>query len=122
MPNQVAAATDCLLVAEFVDEADFPTDVAFHRAEVVRPKVVATFLDVGGHEHGLREFTVLLKDGRVIVVHGHTLRHVPHPVAGEDVYGVVERLKGEEVLVALFKSADVAGIFHGDMPPDRKIA
>jgi hypothetical protein len=38
------------------------------------------------------------------------------------VFGVVIRSAGEEVLVAVFKSADVAGVFDGDIRPDRRIA
>src|SRR2546421_13125262 len=122
MTNHVSAEFGCLLVGEYVDEAECPTNLAFRRGEVVRPQVVANFLDLWGRDDGMREFTVLLKDGRVVVVRGHGLKHAPHPVAGEDVYSIVVRTSGEEVLVALFKSGDVAGIFHGDMPPDRKIA
>jgi hypothetical protein len=50
------------------------------------------------------------------------LKHEPHPIAGQDVFGIVVRARTEEVLVALFKSADVAGIFYGDMRAGRKIA
>ena len=38
---------------------------------------------------------------------------------------IIETMKtfgGEEVIVALFQSDDVAGIFHGELRPDRKIA
>jgi hypothetical protein len=122
MTNPVGATVGCLLVGEYVDEADRPEQSAATRGEVVRPQLVASFLDVGGSDDTLREFTVLLKDGRVIAVRGHGLKHAPHPVAGEDVYSIVVRSRGEEVLVALFKSADVAGIFHGDMRSERKIA
>jgi hypothetical protein len=122
MSNRVNAIAGCQLVGEYVDEGEIPTDVPFHEGEVVRTHVVANTLDVWWQDDGLREFTVLLNDGRVIAVRGHSLRHSPHPIAGQDVYSIVIRTGGEEVLVALFKSADVAGIFHGDMRSDRKIA
>src|SRR6266481_6423601 len=113
--TNVRATVGCLLVGEYVDEAECPTNLGYRRAEVIRPQVVANYADVWGRDDGLKEFTVLLRDGRVVAVRGHSLKHSPHPVAGQDVYSVVVRTSGEEVLVALFKSADVAGIFHGDM-------
>jgi hypothetical protein len=122
MTNPVSATADCLLVGEYVDEAECPAHLAIHPGEVVRPQVVATFLDQWGPDDGLREFTVLLKDGRVLAIRGHTLKHAAHPVAGQDVYSIVVRTNGEEVLVALFKSHDVIGIFHGDVRSDRKTA
>jgi hypothetical protein len=120
--NHVSTNVGCLLVGEYVDEAELPTDLTFHPGEVVRPQIVASHLDLWGQDDGIKEFTVLLKDGRVIAVRGHGLKHSPHPVAGQDVYAVVLRTTGEEVFVALFKSADVAGIFSGEMRSDRKIA
>jgi hypothetical protein len=122
MTNHVRVEAGCLLVGEYVDEAECPANLACHRGEVVRPQVVANFVDLWGRDDGMREFTVLLKDGRVVAVRGHRLKHDPHPVAGQDVYSVTVRTGEEEVLVALFKSADVAGIFYGDVRSDRKIA
>jgi hypothetical protein len=120
--NPVNAMAGCQLVGEYVDEGEIPTDATPHGGEVVRTHIVANTLDVWGQDDGLREFTVLLNDGRVIAVRGHSLKHSPHPIAGQDVYSIVIRSSGAEVLVALFKSADVAGIFHGDMRSDRKTA
>src|SRR2546423_15545422 len=114
MTNHVNATVGCLLVGEYVDEAECPTDLAFHQGEVVRPQVVANYLDLWARDDGTREFTVLLKDGRVIAVRGHGLKHEPHALAGQDVFSIVVRTMTEEVLIAVFKSADVAGIFYGD--------
>jgi hypothetical protein len=122
MSNQVNAEVGCLLVGDYVDEAECPTNLAVHQGEVVRPQGVTNYVDVWAFDDGMREFTVLLKDGRVVAVRGHGLKHEPHPVAGQDVYSIVVRAKAEEVLVAFFKSADVTGIFYGDMRADRKIA
>lgn len=119
MTNHISAAAGCLLVGEYVDEAECPANVAFHRGEVVRPQVVANFLDLWGRDDGMREFTVLLKDGRVVVVRGHGLKN-GLPIA--PVFSVVVRSGGEEVAIALFKSDDVSGIFHGELQPERKIA
>src|SRR5256885_1862030 len=118
MTNHANALVGCLLVGEYVDEAELPTSVAFSCGEVVRPQVVANYLDVWGRDDG-KEFTVLLKDGRELTVRGHGLKHSPHPVAGQDLYSIVLRSASEEVTVALFKSSDVAGIFHGEVRSDR---
>jgi len=122
MANPVNAEAGCFLVGEYVDEAELPANQTFHNGEVVRPHVVAEFRDHYGITEALREFTVLFKDGRVVAVRGHGLKYSPHVVAGEDLYSVVIRDSGEEVQIALFKSAEVAGIFHGEMRLDRKIA
>ncbi len=120
MNSPINATTGCQLVGEYVDEAEIPANVTFHPGEAVRPLVVANHVDVWGDD--LREFTVLLKDGRTVAVRGHGLKHEPHPLAGQDVFSVVVRTQTEEVLVAVFKSAEVAGIFRGDISADRKIA
>lgn len=123
MTDHSSADVGCHLVGEYVDEAELPANVAFHRGEVVRPQIVASHLDVWGSDDGIKEFIVLLKDGRTLAVRGHCLRHWPSTVPGESgSYGVVVRSGGEEVLVALFKIIEVVGVFHGEMRPDRKIA
>ncbi len=122
MTNHVNAEVGCRFIGDFVDEAEVTTDLPFGRSEAVRTRVIAEYVDGEEVSDGLREFTVLLKDGRVIAVRGHGLKHEPHPLAGQDVFSVVVRNQSEEVLVALFKSADVAGIFYGDMSAERKIA
>ena len=108
------SSTDCLLVGDYLDECDSPP-IHSTSGEVVRPQTGLNFVADWGHDEGTREFTVLLKDGRVVAVRGHTLKHEPHPVAGEDVYSVIVRIRSDEVIAALFKSADVAGIFHGSL-------
>lgn len=120
MANCANAEVGCLLVGEYVDTAELPANGAFHGGEVVRPQVVANYLDVWGRDDGFKEFTILLQDGRVVAVRGHSLKHSPHPVAGQDVYGIVIRDAHQEVVVALFKSSDVAGIFHGEVRSDRR--
>jgi len=122
MTGDVKTIAGCQIVGEYVDEGDCSTNSACHRAEVVRPQIVANFIDVWGRDDGMREFTVLFKDGRVVYVRGHGLRHEPHPLPGQDVFSIVVQTQVEEVQIALFKSADVDGIFYGEMSPDRKIA
>ncbi len=121
MNNETNAVAGCLMVGDYVDEAHIPFGLAAG-GEAVRTQVVADNVDFWGRDDGLREFTVLLKDGRMVAVRGHGLKHEPHPLAGEDVFSIVVRSKMDEVLVALFKSAEVAGIFYGDLRVDRKIA
>lgn len=121
MTNHTNAEVGCLLVGEYVDEAELPTNVTFHRGEVVRPQVVANYLDLWARDDRMKEFTVLLKDGRIVAVRGHSLKHWPSTVSGESgSYGVVVGAAPEEVLVALFKVFEVVGIFHGEMRSDRK--
>jgi hypothetical protein len=116
------ADVGCHYLGEYVEEAECPPNVTPRQGEVVRPHVVGEFIELWASDETMREFTVLLKDGSVIAVRGHALKYAPHSIAGQDVYSIVGRVSGEEVLVALFKSADVVGIFHGDMRSGRKIA
>jgi hypothetical protein len=122
MTNDTNANVGCLLVGEYVDEAELPANVAFGRGEAVRPQIVGNYLDLWGRDN-LKEFIVLLKDGRVIVVRGQGLKHLPGTVpGGTGSYGIVVRAGGEEVLVALFKDFETVGIFHGEVRSDLKIA
>jgi hypothetical protein len=123
MMNHANADIGCLLVGEYADEGEPPSNAAFGHSEVVRPQLVADSLDLWGRDDGFKEFTVLLKDGRVVAVRGHSLKHLPATVTGESgSYGITIRTGSEEVLVALFKIVDVVGIFHGEVRSDRKIA
>src|ERR1022692_2450751 len=119
MTNNANAIVGCNLIGEYVDESEVPADIAFHHGEVVRPQVVANYLD----DAEIKEFTVLLNDGRVVSVRGHRLTQLPPTVPGETgSYGVIVRTGGAEAIIALFKILDVVGIFHGEMRSDRKIA
>lgn len=122
MTNNTNAEVGCKLVGEFVDDGGCPSNVVLPSGEVVPTQVVATYLDLWRCADGLREFTVLLKDGRSIAIRGNGLKHAIHPVAGEDVFSIVVRDNDDEVTVALFKSSDVAGIFEGDFRLERRIA
>ena len=97
---------------------------ALHGGEVVRPHVVANYLDLWGKDDGFKEFTVLLKDDRVVAVRGQGLKHSPQSGrAGRDrLLWHYRPSWGREVLVALFKVVEVIGIFHGELRSDRKIA
>jgi len=122
--NQVRIEVDCLHVGEYLDEAESPPNVTAHQAEVVRSRFVANYIDIGSGEVVIKEFTVLLKDGRIVSVYGNGLKYFPTPtVNGESgSYGIITRTGGEEVINAFFKVIDVIGIFHGKVRSDRKIA
>lgn len=104
----------CPLVAEFTDTADVPTG-APGRGEPVRPTSVAAFHDAGPSADTFKEFTVLLKDGRVVAVRGSAVK----PLSGA--LGVLAGAAGD-ALVAVFQSTEVVGIFHGELRPDRMSA
>lgn len=59
------ATIGCLLVGDFVDEVECPANLAFYRGDVARPHVAVKFLDHLGHDDGMKELTVLMKEGRV---------------------------------------------------------
>jgi hypothetical protein len=122
MPESRNYSTDCRIVGDYVDNAGHSGAQGASRGEAVPTRIVAEFVEVCTTGDNFREFTVLLKDGRVIGVRGHGLKYSPHAVPGEDVYSIVRQGDGEEIVVALFKSAEVAGIFHGEIRPDRRIA
>lgn len=119
MANHANAVAGCQVVGEYVDEAEIPTNLAVHPGEAVPTNVVASYREIWETSDQLREFTVLLNDGRTIAVRGHGLKSdSPHG----SVFSIVVRNGSEEVVVALFNSGGVSGIFHGEMQPARKIA
>lgn len=115
MTHKQNTETGCLLVGDYVDDAENPPSHCMNPGEVVRPQLVANYQEDGGPEDGLKEFRVLLKDGRVAAVRGHILKHESHPVAGRDVFSIMIHTSTDEMLVAIFNSADVSGIFHGEL-------
>ena len=113
----------CLLVAEYVDEAKAVTEPHASLGQVVATQIVAEYIDTGTTGECIRDFTILLKDDRVLSVRGHGLRMFPPTgpgVAGS--YGVICHADGEQVLVALFSIPEVVGIFAGEIRSDRRIA
>jgi hypothetical protein len=46
MTNYTNAEVSCQLVGEYVNEAELPANVTCHRGEVVRPQVVANYVDL----------------------------------------------------------------------------
>jgi hypothetical protein len=62
-------------------------------------------------------FTVLLRDKRTVTVFGHALKYVQNASNPSDYgsYGILSRVGGAEVLVALFPVREVTGVFSGDI-------
>ena len=123
MSNPINLTVGCQMVGDYVDEAELPPNLVSPHGEVVRPQVVASYLDLWGKDDGFKEFTVLLRDGRIVAVRGQGLKHFPAGLQGESgAYGVIVRTGGEDVLVALFTVLEVVGIFHGEIRSERRIA
>jgi hypothetical protein len=122
--NHASAQIDCLLAGEFVDEAELPTDLTFHRGEVVRPQVVGSFLDVWASDYDVREFTVLLRTSaassenqpvHVFKVRGYRLQRVASKGEGESSWlGILAGPGEKDVYAALFPSGSVIAAFCGD--------
>ncbi len=123
MNDYAAVKTGCTLVAEYVDDPGEVTGSQVTVGQVVRTQLVAEYIDTGTADGWSRDFTVLLKDDRVVSVRGHGLRMFPPTgPGGGGSYGVIAYADGEEVLVALFSIPEVVGIFSGEIRSDRKIA
>jgi hypothetical protein len=62
-------------------------------------------------------FTVLLRDKRTVTVLGHELKYVRNDSNPQDYgsYGILSRVGGTEVLVALFRVSEVIGVFSGEL-------
>ena len=106
-------------VPPYGGEGELPGDDAAARVSFVNTPAVQR-LDVqpaSAVPGAASKFTVLLRDNRTVTVYGHTLRYVPHAAAPADAgsYGVVSRVDGAEVLVALFPLSEVRGVFRGDL-------
>lgn len=110
MPESGKVQAGGVFLGEFVDVAvNFPPDTPGSSRVVAKSEE-------------LREFTVLLKDGRCALVRGHILRRHLDASVGRDVFEIVVRSPTQDTLVALFNGSEVAGIFDGEQRADRKIA
>jgi hypothetical protein len=129
MTSHTGANLGCLLVGDYADEGEVPEGFASlqgaaSRAQVERPRLVAGYLDEWSPEDGVRQFTVLLRDDRVVTVRGHSLKHVQHAANPTDPgsYGILLRAGEDEVLIALFRVSEVTGIFSGELRRARESA
>jgi hypothetical protein len=106
----------CRLVGDYVDDAELPADLRSHAGEVVRPKLVAQYLD-DRYEDEEREFKVLLHDKSLVTVQGRCLKYLQNPSSTTDLgsYAVLSQFRGQEVIVALFPVSEVTGVFRGKL-------
>src|SRR5262245_29836435 len=112
--------TKCRLVGEFTDEGQVPPGVAPTAGENVRTSAVYTFIDHSRAELPTQPFTVLLASGDVATVRGHALKVLePAHAGGSSHYAILERRGAEEVIVGLFGTAHVRGVFSGEAKMDR---
>jgi hypothetical protein len=113
------SSVECRLVGDYMDDAG---GASGHAGEVVRPRVVADFVE--GADDTAKEFTVLLRDQRTVTVHGQGLKCVNHSAQPDDLgtYVIFSRVGDSEITVAMFRVADVTGIFQGDIRPTRESA
>ncbi len=125
MANHTGANVGCLVVGEYVDEAELPLPLVNPNkvSQVERPRVVATYLDLWSKDDGDKEFTVLLNDKRVLTVRGHGLQYIQNPSNPSDYgsYAILARTGSEDVVVALFRVAEVSGIFSGARKGTEKV-
>jgi hypothetical protein len=121
MPDTDRLETGCLLLAEYCDESEHATPDVMHRSEVVRPNVVASPVEVWDSSERLRDFTVMLRDGRTINVRGHGVSHVQKHGSPGDYLCIFVRSDANPVTVATFDNDQISGIFHGTIQ-ERAIA
>jgi hypothetical protein len=122
MPEIANAEAGCRLVAEYCDEGDLDPQYADRRAEAVRPNRIVESTDVWERADRLRDFTVLMRDGRTVQVQGHGLRHIQKPGGSGDYLCIIVQSDADPVTVASFDPELVSGIFHGTIHDHRAIA
>jgi hypothetical protein len=54
MANPVNAKVGCELAGDYVDEAECPTNLAFHKGDVVRPQLVGNYVDFWGADGDIK--------------------------------------------------------------------
>ena len=123
MTRSANVDVSCRMVGDFVDEADLPTGPCA-TGESVRPQRLNAYLDEESLSVAVRDFTVLLVDGRSLAVRGHGLTLIANPAAGEpSLLAIIDRAKGQEEYVALFRSTEIVGIFRGELrSPSQPVA
>jgi hypothetical protein len=115
MTDRHGANPGCVLVGEYVDDAGQHgppgTDpiLAGSAVEIQRPHLIFNYLDVWARDAEAREFTILLRDQRVVSVRGHTLK------TETGYYGILRRDADGDSLIAVFPVPEVIGIFSGEI-------
>jgi hypothetical protein len=118
--------TGCKVVGEFFDEMVSDKEVAAKGVAVPPDRIVvfedAMFEDVIDEKCDLRDFQVLLKEGRTALVRGHGLKHELDGNTNLGTYSILLQTPSREVEIAVFNAADVIGIFEGELRRDLKSA
>jgi hypothetical protein len=109
----------CQMVGEFVDEGEGAA-LGTPFGHVEGTQVVGSFVDDGLSFDDRKDFTVLLKDHRIVTVRGNRLKYLPNPANPSDCgnYGILVRAPEGEFLIALFRAGEVTGIFNGGIAVD----
>jgi hypothetical protein len=115
MAQDLNAVVYCDRFIEFTHEAEVPVELLGASGEPVPTELVATYDAYGVRDDAVKEFTVLLRDNRVVTVQGHGLKYLQNPANPNDYgsYAVLGPGEGGEVVVALFRVSEVTGIFNG---------
>jgi hypothetical protein len=117
MAHHINATVECHMVGEFVAEGEVPPELVGTSAEVCPTEIVASYESYDIREAQANEFSVLLRDNRVVTVQGHSLKYLQNPVNPADYgsYAILRTGESGEVVVALFPVSEVIGIFNGRM-------
>lgn len=116
MTPAIGVNPGCRMIGEFIDEFPLPPEAdKFAIGENQLPSVIHHFVDDWPGDIRTLQFQVLLRDNRTVSVRGHGLRYLRNPSNPSDLgsYAVVTRTGQGEVVVALFRVAEVTGIFNG---------
>jgi hypothetical protein len=118
MANPPDVDTGCTHLGKSVH--DFPLLPGMENAAIGEnqlPSVIHHFVDDWPGDIRTLQFQVLLHDNRTVSVRGHGLRYLQNPSNPSDLgsYAIVTRTGQGEVVVALFRVAEVTGIFSGGL-------
>lgn len=116
----------CKIVGEFVDEMVSDAEIAANGVSVPPNRIVvfedAMFEEIKAERNDLRDFQILLKDGRTAIVRGHGLRHELTNDLASGIYSILLQTPSREIEIAVFNTTDVIGIFEGELRRDLKSA
>jgi hypothetical protein len=117
LSNGPNANVGCLLVGEYMDEAASASNAVACSGEVVRPQLVASYVDLWATHDGMKDFTVLLRDNRIVTVRGHGPKYVQDTSNSEEAgsYAILAPSESGDITVAFFRVGEVTGIFCGNI-------
>ena len=117
MIQQVNGEIDCTYAGEFRDEAELSAEFShLKKTQILGSEIPPTYpagsFDDFQSETTKKDFTILLKDARVVTVRGDALR-VREAPQHDSLYEITSTVGKKEVVVALFNVLDVFGVFNG---------